>query len=32
MDLKFVLPLIYINVKGQTNLKVNQTQIGHLIP
>ena len=27
MDFKFVLPIIYINIKGQTQLKVNLTQI-----
>ena len=33
MDFKFfVLPSIYINFNIQTNLKVNQTQIGHSIP
>ena len=31
MDFKFVLPLICINIDGQTNLKVNQTQISHFI-
>ena len=32
MDVKFVLPYIYINYDIQTNFEVNQTQIGHSIP
>ena len=32
MDFKFVLPIICINIAGQTNLKVNQTQFSHFIP
>ena len=32
MDLKFELPIIYINLVIQTNFEVNQTQIGHFIP
>ena len=31
MDLKFVLPDIYINSDIQTNFEVNQTQIGYSI-
>ena len=27
MDFKFVSPIIYINIKGQTQLIVNKTQI-----
>ena len=27
LDFKFVLPIIYINIKGQTQLEVNLTQI-----
>ena len=29
MDFKFVLPIIYINIEGQTQLEVNWTQIDH---
>ena len=29
MDFKFVLPIIYINIKGKTRLEVNWTQIDH---
>ena len=31
MDVKLVLPLIYINIKEQTQLGVNWTQINHFI-
>ena len=30
MDFKFVLPFIYINTEGQTQLEVNMTQIDHV--
>ena len=29
MDLKFVMPIIYINIKGKAQLGVNWTQIDH---
>ena len=32
MDFKFVLPIIYINIKGKTQLEVNWTQIDHFGP
>ena len=32
MDFKFVLPLIYINIKGETQLEVYWTQIDHFGP
>ena len=31
IDFQFVLPIVCINIDGQTNLQVNQTQIGHFI-
>ena len=31
MDFKFVLPTIHINIKGETQLEVNWTQIDHFI-
>ena len=31
VDSKFVLPVIYINIKGQTQLEVNWTQIDHFV-
>ena len=31
MDFKFVLPIIHINIKVQTKLEVNWTQINHFI-
>ena len=32
MDFKFVLPIIYINIKGKIQLEVNWTQIDHFGP
>ena len=31
MDFKFVLPVIHINIKGQTQLEYNWTQIANFI-
>ena len=31
MDFKFVLPTIHINIKEETQLEVNWTQIDHFI-
>ena len=31
MDLKLALPIIYIDIKGQTHLEVNWTKIDHYI-
>ena len=31
MDFKFVLPIFYINIKGQPQLEVNWIQIDHFI-
>ena len=32
MDFKFVLPIIYINIKGEIQLEVNWSQINHFCP